>query len=48
MPLPESATLFLARHTERLRRLPKKKRIVFPEGTDKRVQEAAARLTREG
>jgi phosphate acetyltransferase len=48
MPLPESATLFLARHTERLRRLPKKKRIVFPEGTDKRVQDAAARLTREG
>ena len=48
MSLPESAALFLARHTERLRRLPKKKRIVFPEGTDKRVQEAAARLTREG
>ncbi|HEV8145567.1 MAG TPA: phosphate acetyltransferase [Bryobacteraceae bacterium] len=48
MSLPESAALFLARQTERLRRLPKKKRIVFPEGTDKRVQEAAARLAREG
>lgn len=48
MPLPESATLFLARQTERLRRLPKKKRIAFPEGTDKRVQEAAARLQRDG
>src|SRR6185295_17093494 len=48
MSLPESAALFLARQAERLRRVPKKKRIVFPEGTDKRVQEAAARLTREG
>jgi phosphate acetyltransferase len=48
MSLPESAALFLARQTERLRRLPKKKRIVFPEGGDPRVREAAARLAREG
>ncbi len=45
--LPESANRFLARHIERLRRLPKRKRIVFPEGDDPRVQEAAARLTKE-
>ncbi len=48
MPLPESATHFLARQTTRLRRLLKKKRIAFPEGNDPRVQEAAARLAREG
>jgi phosphate acetyltransferase len=46
--LPESAALFLARHIERLRRIPKRKRIVFPEGGDARVQQAAARLLREG
>lgn len=46
--LPESAALFLARHIERLRRIPKRKRIVFPEGGDARVQQAAARLTKEG
>jgi phosphate acetyltransferase len=45
--LPESATLFLARHIERLRRMPRRKRIVFPEGDDPRVQEAAARLSKE-
>src|SRR5258708_11122037 len=48
MPLPASAALFLARQTERLRRLPRKKRIVFPEGADPRVREAAGRLAREG
>jgi phosphate acetyltransferase len=46
--IPESATLFLARQVERLRRIPKRKRIVFPEGGDPRVQQAAARLTKEG
>src|SRR5208282_3255861 len=45
--MPESATLFLARQIERLRRLPRK-RIVFPEGTDARIQAAAARLRSEG
>jgi phosphate acetyltransferase len=46
--IPESATLFLARQIERLRRLPKRKRIVFPEGSDPRVQQAASRLSKEG
>jgi phosphate acetyltransferase len=46
--VPESASRFLARQGERLRRLPRKKRIVFPEGGDPRVQEAAARLAQEG
>ena len=45
--MPESATLFLARQIERLRRIPKRKRIVFPEGGDPRVQAAAARLEAE-
>jgi phosphate acetyltransferase len=44
--MPESATLFLARQVERLRRLPRK-RIVFPEGDDPRVQSAAVRLQKE-
>jgi phosphate acetyltransferase len=46
MSMPESATLFLARQIERLRRLPRK-RIVFPEGNDPRVQSAAERLQKE-
>jgi phosphate acetyltransferase len=45
--MPESATLFLGRQIERLRRGPRK-RIVFPEGADPRVQSAAARLQKEG
>ncbi len=45
---PESATLFLARQIERLRRLKFRKRIVFPEGGDPRVQHAAERLSKEG
>jgi phosphate acetyltransferase len=45
---PESATLFLARQVERLRRIPKRKRIVFPEGGDPRVRQAASRLSKEG
>jgi phosphate acetyltransferase len=47
MSMPESATVFLARLIERLRRVPRK-RIVFPEGGDPRVQLAAARLRKEG
>ena len=45
--MPESATLFLAGLKERLRRVPRK-RIVFPEGTDTRVQSAAHRLIKDG
>jgi phosphate acetyltransferase len=45
--LPESAANFLARQIERLRRFPKRKRIVFPEGDDPRVQQAAERLIKE-
>lgn len=46
MALPESAQEFLARLIERAR--PLQKRIVFPEGSDPRVQAAAERLAREG
>src|ERR1700675_4887354 len=42
----ESAALFLAGQVERLPTVPRK-RIVFPEGADPRVQCAAARLERE-
>jgi phosphate acetyltransferase len=44
--IPESARLFMARLIERAR--PLKKTIVFPEGADPRVLEAAARLARDG
>ena len=44
--IPESATLFMSGLVERARKL--KKTIAFPEGTDPRVLEAAARLAREG
>src|ERR1019366_2606393 len=44
--IPESAKLFMSGLIERARKL--KKTIVFPEGTDARVLEAAARLAREG
>lgn len=47
MAMPESATVFLVHLVERLRRAPRK-RIVFPEGGDPRVQAAAARLRKEG
>src|SRR5579885_3577800 len=46
--MPESANLFVARQIERLRRIPKRKKIVFPESGDLRVQAAAERLSREG
>jgi phosphate acetyltransferase len=47
MPLPESAAAFLVSIVERLRKVHPKQRIVFPEGDDPRVQQAAARLERE-
>ncbi len=45
MPVPESAAAFLADLIGRARR--GKKRIVFPEGDDPRVLEAAAKLARD-
>ena len=45
MPIPESASAFIARLSERARR--GGKTIVFPEGSDLRVLEAAARLARD-
>lgn len=48
MQVPASAQEFLAKQIQRLKGLPKRKRIVFPEGTDPRVIEAATRLKREG
>src|SRR5471030_944344 len=44
--IPESAKLFMPGLIERARKL--KRTIVFPEGADPRVLEAAARLAREG
>jgi phosphate acetyltransferase len=44
--IPESARLFMSGLIERARRL--KKTIAFPEGSDPRVLEAAARLARDG
>src|SRR6266699_1755355 len=44
--IPESAKLFMSGLIDRARKL--KKTIAFPEGTDARVLEAAARLAREG
>src|SRR5690242_13851161 len=44
--IPESATRFMSGLIERARKL--KKTIAFPEGTDPRVLEAAARLARDG
>ena len=46
MPPPDSAVAFLAALIARAR--PLHKRIVFPEGDDARVIEAAGRLAREG
>lgn len=48
MTLPPSAQRFLAAQAESVRRLPKRKKIVFPEGKDARVIAAAARLRAEG
>jgi phosphate acetyltransferase len=46
MSFPESARAFLDQLIERARR--SKRRIVFPEGSDPRVQNAAARLAKQG
>ncbi len=46
MPVPESATALLAGLIARARRT--RKRIVFPEGSDPRVLDAAARLAQQG
>ncbi len=46
MATPESAARFVAGVIERARQ--KRRRIVFPEGSDARVVEAAARLARDG
>jgi phosphate acetyltransferase len=46
MPIPETATSFIAGLIERARRA--RKRIVFPEGADPRVLEAAGRLASQG
>lgn len=48
MAAPQSALDFLSGQVERLRRSGKRKRIVFPEGSDSRVIEATSRLAREG
>ena len=48
MALPESAISFMNRQVERVRQAGGRKRIVFPEGADPRVLEAAGRLAREG
>ena len=47
MAIPESASALLASQIERLRKVKPKRRIVFPEGDDPRVQSAAERLLRE-
>ncbi len=46
MAFPQPATEFIDRQVQRLRRS-KRRRLVFPEGDDARVLEAAARLARE-
>ncbi len=48
MTAPESARTFIAGQVAKVRALPKKKRIVFPEGGDVRVIAAASRLADEG
>ena len=46
--IPQAAVEFLERQARRLRESPRRRRIVFPEGEDKRVREAVERLGREG
>lgn len=48
MSAPQAAAEFMAAQAARLRALNVRKRIVFPEGGDPRVLEAAARLARDG
>src|SRR6266849_3928533 len=47
MSLPDSAKAFVETQKARLRGMPAKRRIVFPEGSDPRVRDAAARLRRD-
>ncbi len=47
MALPESALEYIAEQVQRLRAMRTKKRIVFPEGDDARVLEAAGRLAKD-
>ncbi len=46
--MPDSAAAFLAGQIERVRKLKRRRRIVFPEGSDPRVIAAAERLSRDG
>lgn len=48
MTLPFPAQRFLSAQAEKVRRIPKRKKIVFPEGQDSRVIAAAERLRAEG
>ncbi len=48
MAFPQPAAAFMARQIERLRNAPQRRTIVFPEGDDVRVLEAAGRLARDG
>ena len=48
MQVPESARAFVEKQTARLRAQRQKKKIVFGEGDDPRVREAARRLESEG
>lgn len=48
MALPETARKYLERQKERARRLSPRRRIVFPEGSDSRIINAARRLKDEG
>lgn len=48
MAVPPSAAEFMAAQVARLRGLCVRKRVVFPEGDDARVQAAAERLARDG
>lgn len=48
MAIPESAAAFMAEQIQRLRKCTTRRKLVFPEGDDSRVLEAAGRLAREG
>ena len=48
MAVPQSALEFLSAQVDKLRGTRKRKRIVFPEGSDPRIVEAANRLASEG
>jgi phosphate acetyltransferase len=48
MAIPQAAAEFMAAQIARVRALRERQRIVFPEGDDPRVIEAAGRLAREG